>query len=287
LVGLPVLSARERAGASEHIQLGLSNIRSQPLPFLESVWACRRAQPSFRKKVKDRTFLTAEWRNLAMLNYAVDASVLQRFVPPGTELDRYRGDTFVSIVGFNFLNTKVFGCAFPFHRNFEEVNLRFYVRRRVAEGWRRGVVFIREFVPRRAIAFIARTCYGEPYTALPMRHKLERTVEKIRVEYGWRRQGKWESLRAAANGHPKPIEQGSLDEFITEHYWGYTARRATCGEYQVEHPRWQVWRAVEATLEADVSTLYGDTFVESLASSPSSAFIADGSPVAVQHASEF
>lgn len=235
--------------------------------------------------MKTRTFLTAEWRYLAMLNYAVDPSALKQFAPPGTELDSYRGNYFVSVVGFRFLNTRIFGWAFPFHRSFEEVNLRFYVRRLTDEGWRRGVVFIRELVPRGAIAFVARTCYGEPYTALPMRHKIDHTTETIRVEYGWRRQGRWESVYAAAEGQPKAIETGSLEEFITEHYWGYTARGVGCGEYQVEHPRWQVWHATEATLEAEFSTLYGDAFAESLASPPTSAFIADGSPVVVRRAS--
>ena len=236
--------------------------------------------------MKAKVFLTAEWRHLAMLNYVVDPTVLKRFVPPRMELDFYGGDTFVSIVGFGFLNTRVFGWAFPFHRNFEEVNLRFYVRRHVTDGWRRGVVFIREFVPRRAIALVARTCYGEPYTALPMRHKIEQTTEKICVEYGWQRQGRWECVRAVAEGQSRPVENGSLDEFITEHYWGYTAREAKCSEYQVEHPRWQVWRALEAKLEAEVTTLYGDAFVGSLSSPPVSAFIADGSPVVVRHAGE-
>jgi uncharacterized protein YqjF (DUF2071 family) len=236
--------------------------------------------------MKVRPFLTAEWRNLAMLNYAVDASILKSLVPPGTELDFHRGETFVSLVGFGFLNTKVFGWAFPFHRDFEEVNLRFYVRHRAAEGWRRGVVFIREFVPRRAIAFVARAFYGEPYLALPMRHGVEQTTDTIRVEYGWRRYGRWEFLSASANGQSKPTENGSLDEFITEHYWGYTARGSTCIEYQVEHPRWRVWRATKAILEADVAALYGGAFVESLSAPPASAFIADGSPVIVRRASE-
>jgi len=236
--------------------------------------------------MRARTFLTAEWRHLAILNYAVDSSVLKPLVPPGTELDYYGGVTFVSIVGFRFLNTRVFGWAFPFHRNFEEVNLRFYVRRHAAEGWRRGVVFIRELVPRCAIAYIARTCYGEPYMALPMRHKIDHTTQKICVEYGWWRQGAWESVRVAAEGEPKTIVNGSLEEFITEHYWGYTARGTACNEYQVEHPRWQVWDAVEATFEADVSTLYGDSFVESLSSHPASVFIAEGSPVVVRYGSE-
>jgi uncharacterized protein len=237
--------------------------------------------------MKAHTFLTAEWRHLAMLNYVVDPSVLKRFVPSGTELDSYQGDYFVSVVGFRFLNTRVLGWAFPLHRNFDEVNLRFYVRRHAPEGWRRGVVFIQELVPRRAIAFVGRTCYGEPYRALPMRHRIDHTVEKICVEYGWQLQGRWESMRAAAEGQSKPIEHGSLEEFITEHYWGYTARKAACAEYQVEHPRWQVWRAVEATLDADVPTLYGDSFAESLSSRPASAFIADGSWVVVRRRSEF
>jgi uncharacterized protein YqjF (DUF2071 family) len=237
--------------------------------------------------MKARTFLTAEWRHLAMLNYAVDPAVLKRFVPSGTELDSYQGDYFVSVVGFRFLNTRVLGWCFPFHRNFEEVNLRFYVRRRATEGWRRGVVFIRELVSRVAIAFVARACYGEPYSALPMRHKIDTRPQGICVEYGWQRQGKWESLRAAANGRAEPVANGSLEEFITEHYWGYTALKAACTEYQVEHPRWRVWRAVEATLDADVSTLYGGAFAQSLSSRPASAFIADGSDVIVRRKSEF
>jgi uncharacterized protein YqjF (DUF2071 family) len=234
-----------------------------------------------------RTFLTAEWRHLAMLNYAMDPSVLKRFVPSGMELDSYGGDYFVSVVGFRFLNTKVLGVAFPFHRNFDEVNLRFYVRRHAPEGWRRGVVFIRELVSRRAIAYVARACYGEPYSALPMRHSIEHTPERMSVEYSWQRQGRWELLSATAEGQSKPIENGSLEEFITEHYWGYTARNAVCSEYQVEHPRWQVWRATEAKLEADVSTLYGASFAESLSSRPASAFIAAGSWVIVRRKCEF
>jgi uncharacterized protein YqjF (DUF2071 family) len=232
--------------------------------------------------MKPRPFLTAEWRHLAMLNYAVDPGALKRFVPSGTELDSHQGDYFISVVGFRFLKTRVLGWAFPFHCNFDEVNLRFYVRRHTPEGWRRGVVFIRELVPRRAIAFVARAFYGEPYSALPMRHKIDQTRERICVEYGWRRQGRWESIRAVAQGQSKPIEQGSIEEFITEHYWGYTAHKAASSEYQVEHPQWQVWRASEAALDADVPTLYGDSFAESLSSPPAFSFIADGSWVVVR-----
>jgi len=218
-----------------------------------------------------------------MLNYAVDPAVLQPFVPSGTELDAFGGTTYVSVVGFQFLATRVFGIGFPFHRNFEEVNLRFYVRRKAGVEWRRGVVFIREIVPRPLIAAIARAVYGEPYSALPMRHKVDVTDAKIRVEYAWRRGGQWESLSVSGQGEPREIQPGSEEEFITEHYWGYTDRRGACSEYQVEHPRWRVWRGIESHLDADIAGLYGERFVESLSQQPISAFIAEGSPVTVRY----
>jgi uncharacterized protein len=227
-------------------------------------------------------FLSAEWRYLVMLNYVVDPDVLKSLVPDGTELDFYGDRTFVSVVGFRFTRTRIFGISFPLHSDFEEVNLRFYVRRKTDAGWRRGVVFVRELVPRRAIAFIARVFYGEPYLALPMRHHIDLSGNGVRVEYSWRRHGKWESIYAAGNGQPQSIQNGSEEEFITEHYWGYTARPAGCNEYQVDHPRWQIWHAAQAALNADIASLYGECFVESLATEPSSAFIADGSSIAVR-----
>ena len=230
-------------------------------------------------------FLTAEWRYLVMLNFAVDRDVVQPFVPHGTELDWFHGRTFLSVVGFRFMRTRICGVPVPLHTDFEEVNLRFYVRRKTDAGWRRGVVFIHELVPRRAIAFVARAFYGEPYTALPMRHHIDHSNSGIRAEYAWRRSGRWESLFGAASGPPRSIEAGSEEEFITEHYWGYTAREDGCNEYQVEHPRWQVWTATEGVLEADLSGLYGARFLDSLSANPTSAFIADGSPVAVRRKS--
>src|SRR5271166_638090 len=137
-------------------------------------------------------FLTAEWRWLAMLNYEVEPAVLQHRVPEGTELDYWNGRTFVSVVGFRFLETRLFGVAVPFHRDFDEVNLRFYVRRRAAEGWRRGVVFVRELVPRAALSAVARLAYAEPYTAVRMRHSIE--PERGQVGYAWRWRGKWCAL---------------------------------------------------------------------------------------------
>src|SRR5262252_10441212 len=153
-------------------------------------------------------FLTANWRYLAMLNYVVDPALIERLVPPGTEIDYDNGETFVSIVGFLFLDTRLLGFPIPLHRDFEEVNLRFYVRRKSADTWRRGVVFIRELVPRHAIALVARACYGENYLAVPMKHEIEHVGSYLAVEYSWRRGRKWESLKTAATGEPQTIPAG-------------------------------------------------------------------------------
>jgi uncharacterized protein len=229
-----------------------------------------------------QSFLSAHWRYLAKLNYVVDPSLIRPLVPPGTEIDYENGQTFLSIVGFLFLDTRLLGLPIPLHRNFEEVNLRFYVRKKSADTWRRGVVFIRELVPRRAIALVARAFYGENYLALPMKHHVEHVNLGLKVEYTWRRGKKWESLKMCAVGEPQSIPAGSHAEFITEHYWGYTCVRGGCSEYRVEHPRWKIWNAASFEFNADVATLYGEQFAETLTQPPRSAFIADGSPITIQ-----
>ncbi len=215
-----------------------------------------------------------------MLNFIADPKILQPFVPDGTELDFYEGETFVSVVGFLFLDTRVLGISVPMHRDFEEVNLRFYVKRRWIDGWKRGVVFIRELVPRRAIATVARVFYGERYSALPMRHSIIDNTDGVSVNYEWRRGKKWESLSMSATGASISVAADSHEEFITEHYWGYTAGKHT-SEYRVEHPRWKIWLADDASFNADVSALYGETFAAPLAATPASRFIAEGSHVQV------
>src|SRR3989441_11054259 len=152
-----------------------------------------------------RPFLTANWRYLAMLNYVVDPRILAPFVPSGTELDFENGETFLSVVGFLFLDTRLLGLPIPLHRDFEEVNSRFYVRKKSADTWRRGVVFVRELVPRRAIALVARAFYGEKYLALPMKHEIEHADLNVKVAYSWRRGRKWESLKVSGTGEAQSI----------------------------------------------------------------------------------
>jgi uncharacterized protein YqjF (DUF2071 family) len=230
-------------------------------------------------------FLTARWRQLAMLNYRVDPATLRALVPRGTELDDFRGDHFVSVVGFLFLGTKVRGVPVPFHRDFEEVNLRFYVRREARGELRRGVAFVKELVPRRAIAWLARALYNENYVALPMRHRISPADEAPRadsVRYAWQLGAHWHTLSLEAEAQSAAAAADSEERFITEHYWGYARQRdGGTVEYQVEHPPWSVSRAIRASLEANVEQLYGAAFAPLLQGAPASAFLADGSAVAV------
>ena len=230
-------------------------------------------------------FLTAEWRDLVMLNYEVDPRLLAPLVPAGTELDLWQGRALASVVGFHFRHTRVLGLAIPGHVNFEEVNLRFYVRRAGPEGWRRGVVFVKELVPRAAIAWVARTLYNENYVALPMRHAVaQRSGEATRsVEYAWRLGGRWSRVSVLAREAPAIPAADSEATFITEHYWGYARQRdGATVEYQVEHPQWRVSPAAESALQGDVAALYGPELAGFLCGPPTSAFLADGSPVTVR-----
>ena len=233
-----------------------------------------------------RVFLTGEWRYLAMLNYKVDPALLHPLVPRGTSLDHWQGSTYVSLVGFLFRDTRVLGVPVPLHRHFEEVNLRFYVRRDTGSEVRRGVTFIREIVPRRAIALVARLAYNEPYVAMPMRHAIGVQAEPDdapdAVGYDWRQGSRWSGLTVSAGGRAVPLVPGSEAEFITEHFWGYTRQRdGGTMEYRVTHPSWRTWTVLDASVRGDLSELYGAELGRVVARKPDSAFLAEGSRIEV------
>jgi uncharacterized protein YqjF (DUF2071 family) len=238
-----------------------------------------RGLASYAAKEMVDVFLTAEWRNLLMVNYEIDPAILAPHVPVGTQLDSFNGRTFVSVVGFHFLRTRVLGVPVPGYRKFDEVNLRFYVSRQTAGECLRGVVFVKEIVPKRAIAWLARRLYNERYVAMPMR-----STVKVpgRAEYAWRHGGSWDGLSAYVTGAPYQPAPDSEEAFITEHYWGYSKQRdGGTVEYRVTHPAWRVYRCASPVLDCRVAALYGDAFVSALAGPPSSALLAEGSAVSV------
>jgi uncharacterized protein YqjF (DUF2071 family) len=232
--------------------------------------------------------LTAEWRDVVMLNYAIDPQIVAPYVPAGAELDFHNGDTYVSLVGFLFRRTRLCGLHIPYHANFEEVNLRLYVRREVNGKLRRGVAFIRELVPLRAVTLVANLLYGENYRTVRMGHRIEcdagaaSDAPPRALEYRWRFAGRTHRIALQTSGPAHALKQNSHEEFIAEHYWGYTALpRGRTAEYQVAHPPWLVCRAASSLVDVDVAAIYGHQFAPILNGEPRSAFWANGSPVRV------
>ena len=240
-----------------------------------------------RSSSATRDFLKAEWRKLILAQYTVDPAVLAPWLPHGLELDFYCTGSehrcYVSLVGFLFDRVRVKGMGFPFHTRFEEVNLRFYVRRVEPNGAvKRGVVFVREYVPRMAISLMAKWLYEEPYQTLPMAHQIRLDHDALKVSYEWEYKGRRQRLAVVSDPCPTALQPGSEEEFITEHYWGYTKRsRGATSEYAVEHPRWCVYPVRNFEVKADFGALYGDAFAALNSQRPASVMLAEGSEVTV------
>lgn len=233
-------------------------------------------------------FLTAEWEYLVMLNYQIPPEILIPYLPKGTQLDLYNGKALASVVGFLFNKTKVFGLQWPFHTNFEEVNLRFYVKRYDGNIWKRGVAFISEIVPKHIIAWMANALYNEHYSRMPMKHQAHIENDFLQLNYEWQNKQQWNSLKVKALNRPIPIAKDSAEEFIFEHYWGYNQlNKNTLIEYGVEHPSWDVYPITYYELNADIAGLYGADFVPSLSKEPHSIMLAKGSAVTIRKPSFF
>lgn len=230
------------------------------------------------------SFLTANWNNLALINYEIDSKILEKYLPNGTQIDFWSNKCYVSLVGFMFNNTKVLGMKIPFHINFEEVNLRFYVKRFENGEWKRGVVFIKEIVPKPAITFIANTLYNEHYQTNKMKHSVTRNNTSTTFVYQWKNNNKWNTIQLETKPNQTEIELQSEAEFITEHYFGYTKYdKNTTFEYEVTHPRWQQLDVIDHILDVDFKDNYGDAFAILQDAKPISVFLALGSKITVEN----
>ena len=232
-----------------------------------------------------KTFLTAEWRKLIIVNYLIEPDKLHPYLPYKTELDLWNGQCYVSLVGFRFINTKLKGFSLPFHRDFEEINLRFYVRYKDGNTWKRGVTFIKEIVPKAALTFVANSFYDEKYVTLPTRHHWDLHNDSMKVNYEWKHQGAWDSVEVSASSIGLDILAESEEEFITEHYWGYTQiNDQMTSEYQVEHPRWQTYAVTGHKISVRFGELYGAEFGMLKDAAPQSIMLAEGSIISVRGA---
>ena len=228
------------------------------------------------------TFLSARWENLIMANYAIDPEVLKPYLPKGTELDFYNNKTYVSLVGFMFKQTSLFKIPIPFLGTFEEINLRFYVKRIEGDIIKRGVVFINETVPYTIVAWLANKLYKEHYIAIPTKNHTINYAANKSIKYDWKINKKWNHLAVNITNEQEQMLPESIEEFIFEHYYGYTKINSQLTqEYKVNHPRWQVNKVIDYSIDCDFSSMYGNDFTFLDKQIPDSVIIAEGSPVTV------
>ena len=230
------------------------------------------------------SFLKAEWRKLILVNYEIDPEVLTPYLPAKTELDYWDGKCYVSLVAFMFKNTKVLGIKIPYHVDFEEVNLRFYVKHKYKGEYRRGVVFIKEIVPRGAVSFVANTFYNENYESTKMRHVWNKRPKTLQIQYEWLSQNHWQKITVHAKNKAVAIAEASEAEFITEHYYGYTKKTTSNSyEYEVTHPRWEQYVIKDYQIELDYGLIYGENFAFLNHQTPASVILAEGSEITVEN----
>ena len=230
-----------------------------------------------------KNFLTARWENLIMANYAVPPEVLLPYLPKGVELDFYKGKTYVSLVGFLFKNTRIFQIPVPLYGTFEEINLRFYVTRKEGKILKRGVVFINETVPNNLVAYIANSLYRGNYTAVPTKHEWKSNAESKNINYQWKLGNKWSIISVTAEVEKIPISQDRFEEFIFEHYYGYSIiNKTTTEEYKIDHPRWNTNKVKHYFIDCDFEKMYGRDFNFLNTTPPENVFLAEGSTIAVK-----
>jgi uncharacterized protein len=218
-----------------------------------------------------------------MANYAVDPKILEPYLPAGVELDFYDGKTYLSLVGFMFRGTRIFQVPIPGLGTFEEVNLRFYVKRRDGNQLKRGVVFINETVPYKLVAWIANILYKEHYSAVPTRHSREVKKASNEIGYFWKSGNRWNSISVVADSKSKPMPHDSFEEYIFEHYYGYTRINISISdEYKVEHPRWNISDVLNYEINCDFEEVYGKSFGFLNTCEPNNVIFALGSNVAVK-----
>lgn len=225
-----------------------------------------------------RPFLTAEWRNLFLATYAVPPSFLLPRLPLGLDLDTRDGNAFVSLVAFEFVNTRVLGMRWPGYRNFPELNLRFYVR----HGDERGVVFVREIVSSRLVAWIARTIYNEPYRVAPLTSHCQEDDAVRTVEYRLAWEGDRQVLRVTGRKPPYLPDPNSEEHFFKEHRWGYgRSRNGGALRYEVAHPPWEVFPVESYHIAVDWGRVYGPAWQFLSKATPMSTVFSLGSAIAV------
>lgn len=227
-------------------------------------------------------FLKANWENIVMVNYEIAPSILSKYLPKGVSIDLYNDKAYISLVGFMFKKTKIFNVPIFKLGTFEEINLRFYVTRKVGNETRRGVVFINETVPYKAVAWLANALYKEHYTTIATRHNWKINKESKEIKYEWLVNKKWNTIEVSALNKKKIMRENGFENFIFEHYYGYTkVDKSNTVEYQIAHPSWLINDILEYEIDCDFTNMYGKDFAILDKTLPTSIFLAEGSAIEI------
>lgn len=228
-------------------------------------------------------FLTARWENIIMANYAVPVEILTPYLPQGCELDLFQNKAYVSLVGFMFEKTNLFKIPIPLLGTFEEINLRFYVLRKEDGKIKRGVVFINETIPYKVVAWVANKMYHEHYTTIPTKHSISINSTNKKILYKWFINQQWNSISVDASSTKEAMQKHSFEEFIFEHYYGYTKiDEAITEEYQINHPRWNINKINAFDINCDFEKMYGKQFSFLNKAQPEAVFLAEGSAISIK-----
>ncbi|MDC0257422.1 DUF2071 domain-containing protein [Crocinitomicaceae bacterium] len=215
-------------------------------------------------------------------NYVVDPEFIKKYIPKGTELELFEGKCYVSLVAFLYSNTKLMKVPVPFHRKFEEINLRLYVKRKIGENeWRSEVAFPKLFFPKRAVSIVANTIYKEKYETRRMNHSWSEDSEYLHTRYGIKK-GDWHNINVVTNKQAEPIAPNTPEHLFSKHYWG-TAQinNEKCTVYEVDRSEWNIYKTVDSDISFDFASVFGSDFHALTNLEPESVQLFDGSPVTV------
>lgn len=229
-----------------------------------------------------KVFLTADWRRLISANYVVSPEIMWKHVPEGTELELFNGQCFVSLVAFRYSDTRLLSVRVPFHTMFEEINLRFYVRRKIAPNqWRSEVAFTRLFFPKRALTMVAKQIYKENYQTFKMKHFWSEVDDKLKVSYALKKDS-WHSFDVTSEKEPEKIKPDSYEDFFSKQFWGTSQIDSkSCTIYEIEHPEWHTHRVIDWNVSFDFGEVFGPEFKHLSGEKPHSVHLFDGSEVIV------
>ena len=238
-----------------------------------------------------KTLYAAEWREIVVINFEIDPKLLRNFIPPKTELDFFNETSFVTLMARACKNVKPYGWPIVFAKSIDQILLRFYVKRKVGDTWRRGVCLIRDYLPKRKASFFLNWMFKHSFTQVPIKRTSSNFESGLptqlpTVEYQWTTGDYVNHIKVNARSQMRQQEQETKESFVLDHHYGYTVKEGKTYEYYVEYSPWAMWDAQSGSFDCDTENVFGRPFVRALKQRPASVFLARGSDVIIYRPTE-